>query len=276
MKKTVSILILLILLSIFPGCERKGDPPILPPSETMLIDFGNFISATKSSSVTEFSKGLKDIPNLNWSVAASIAGVWNTLIAVNLAIPIAAFQKAVNTKPVYLDNKKWQWKYSVDVLAATYIARLTGQITSSEVKWEMYITREGVGGFAEFMWFEGSSATDGKSGYWILYKSHQEQVPFLRIDWEITDTKVGFVKYTYIKEDSPLKNSYIEYGLTTGNLDAFYNVYLFEEESLNRFVNVNIEWSTTGHFGRIKAPDFFGDSNWHCWDENGNDTECLQ
>ncbi len=269
-------MVLVVIAVGFCNCERKGDPPVLPPYESMVIDFSNFITGAKSGTVIEYPKGTSDIPNLNWSVAATVAGVWNTLISLNLAIPVAAFKKAISTKPAYLDNKKWQWKYNVEVLAATYIARLTGQIKSSEVKWEMYISREGVGGFAEFMWFEGTSAVDGKSGYWILYQSHLEQVPFLRIDWEVTDTKIGSVKYTFIKEGSPLKDSYIEYGLTTGNLDAFYNVYLYDTESLKKFVNVNIQWSTTGHYGRVKAPDFFGDSDWHCWDENGNDTECPQ
>lgn len=274
MERLLRVLVILIILSVFPGCERKGDPPLLPPHETMLIDFSNFKTSTKSGLQAELPKSLYGVDNINWSVAATVAGVWNTLIFVNLAIPVAAFQKAIDTKPVYLDNKKWQWKYTVNVLAATYIARLTGQITSSGVKWEMYISREGVGGFAEFMWFEGTSAADGKRGQWVLNQSEKEKVPMLQIDWQIKDAKVGSVKYTFIKQGNPMKDSYIEYGLTTGDLDAFYNVYFYEKESLKKFVDVQIKWSTTGRFGRIKAPDFFGNNNWYCWNANGNDTVC--
>ncbi|MGQ9621520.1 MAG: hypothetical protein ACUVTX_11140 [Bacteroidales bacterium] len=275
MKKILFILLITILMPWLQSCEKKGDPPVIPPPETMLIDFSNFINNTKSALQVEIPKGLPAVNNLYWSVAATVAGIWNTLLFINLAIPVAAFQKSFDAKPAYLDNKKWQWKYSVNVLAATYIARLTGHITSAGVKWEMYISREGVGGFAEFLWFEGTSSEDGKTGQWILYQSHTEQVPVLQIDWQITDTDVGSVKYTYIKEANPMKDSYIEYGLTTGDLNAFYNVYFYESESLKKFVNVQIKWSTTDHYGRIKAPDFFGDNSWHCWDGNGNDTDCT-
>lgn len=274
MKNLFAVLFLVILVSGFWGCEKKGNPPVIPPEGTMLIDFSNFTGSAKSALPAAFSDGTKGAEDLNYSLAATIAGVWNTLIAVNLAIPVAAFKKAMDVKPVYLDKKKWQWKYNVNVLAATYIAKLTGQITSSGVKWEMYIKREGVGGFDEFLWFEGTSAADGKSGQWVLTESQTNQVPMLQIDWNITGTEVGSVKYTYIKTGSPLKDSFIEYGLTTGSLNAFYNVYLYDTESLLKFVTVNIEWSTTGHNGRIKAPDYFSDTAWHCWDSNGNDTEC--
>jgi len=273
MKNFVFALALLILISGLWGCEKKGNPPVIPPEKTMLIDFSDFIKSTKSGFPTETPKNLQAVPNLNWSIAATVAGVWNTLLTVNLAVPVAAFKEALTKKPSYLDNKKWQWKYNVNVLSATYIARLTGQITSSGVKWEMYITREGAGGFSEFLWFEGTSASDGKSGQWILTESQTNQVPMLQIDWTITGTEVGSVKYTYIKKENPMKNSYIEYGLTSGTLNAFYKVYLYDQ-SLNDFVTVDIEWSTTGHNGRIKAQRYFGDTNWHCWDGNGNDIQC--
>jgi len=274
MKKVFAALLILVFVPFFQSCERKGNPPVLPPYETMLIDFTNFNTGTKSFQQPDLPKSSTAAPNFNWSVAATIAGVWNTLIAVNLAIPVAAFKEALTKKPSYLDNKKWQWKYSVNVLSATYTARLTGQISSTGVKWEMYISREGAGGFAEFLWFEGTSASDGKSGQWIFYQSREEQVPVLRIDWQIKNNEVASIKYTYIKTGSPMKDSYIEYGLTTGDLNAFYNVHYYESTSMMKFVDVEIQWSTTGHHGKIKAPDFFGDNLWHCWDSNYNDTVC--
>ena len=96
----------------------------------------------------------------------------------------------------------------------------------------------------------------------------------LQIDWQITGTDVGSVKYTYIKTGSPFKDSYIQYGLTTGAYNAFYEVHFYESTSYMRFVDVNIEWSTSGHNGRVKAQDYFGDTAWHCWDGNGNDITC--
>lgn len=274
MKKVNSLLLITLLAAFtFWGCEKKGDPPVLPPAATMTIDFSEFIAGSKSATIQRDSKGSSAVNNTNWTVAATVAGVWNSIIALNLAIPVAAFHLASENKPDYLDDKKWQWKYSAPVLGATYTARLTGQIRSSDIKWEMYISREGVGGFGEFLWFEGTSNLDGKSGQWILTHSQQLQVPMLQIDWTREGEVIGSIKYTYIKTGEALKDSYIQYGLTTNTLDAYYTVHFYETNRA-KFVDVNIEWSTSGHNGRIKAIDYFQDSNWHCWDTNGNDVAC--
>lgn len=274
MKKFLSLSVIIVLAAtLFWGCEKKGDAPALPPAESMTIDFSDFIVGGKSATILPDSKGASAVSNTNWTVAATVAGVWNSLLVLNLAVPVAAFKVAVENKPEYLDNKKWQWKYSAPVLGATYTARLTGQIRSSDVKWEMYISREGVGGFGEFLWFEGTTNLDGKSGQWILTQSQQQQVPMLQIDWTKEGSVVGSIKYTYIKTGDSFKDSYIQYGLTTNPLDAYYTVHFYENNRA-KFVDVFIEWSTTGHNGRVKAIDYFQDSNWHCWDANGNDITC--
>jgi hypothetical protein len=273
MKKSLNIILIIILATfLFTGCEKKGDPPALPPAESMEIDFSDFIAGTKSATIATDSKGASSVNNTNWTVAATVAGVWNSILVLNLAVPVASFRLAVNNKPEYLDNKTWQWKYTAQVVGATYTARLTGQIRSTDVKWDMYITREGAGGFAEFKWFEGTTNLDGKSGQWILVQSQAQQVPMLQIDWTKDGSTVGSVKYTYIGSGS-FQNSYIEYGLTANSLDAYYNVHFYETNRA-KFVDVNIEWSTTGHNGRVKAADYFLDSIWHCWDAGGNDITC--
>ena len=275
MKRIFVLLFLAFIVSVFfPGCEKKGDPPALPSIETMKIDFSNFSMDGKSAAAGINNKGVE---NSNWSFAATVAGVWNTILIYNIAIPVAAFNIAVDHKPVYLSDKKWEWRYSVSAVGATYNARLTGQIRDNDVKWEMYIDKEGVGGFGEFLWFEGTSALDGKSGQWILNHSSEFQDPMLQIDWTWDGEKIGSIKYTYIRElnnegSTDLFNgSYIEYGLTGNTLDAYYDVHFYESVILEDFVDVNIEWSTTGYNGRVKAYYHFQDENWHYWDGNGND-----
>jgi hypothetical protein len=51
MKKIIPLLFILILSTgFFTGCKKdKGEPPVLPPQESMNIDFTNFISVTKSA-----------------------------------------------------------------------------------------------------------------------------------------------------------------------------------------------------------------------------------
>lgn len=281
MKKILSISLIIVLVTgLFWGCEKNENPPSLPPVETMTIDFSNFTAGKKSATIDFQTRGIASVSNNNWLLAATTAGFWNIILTVNLAIPVAAFKKAIDNTPVYIDNKKWEWKYSVNAIGATYNARLTGQIQINDIKWEMYVSRDGVGAFAEFLWFNGTSAFDGKSGQWILNHSQQFPESMLQIDWILNGTNIGGIKYTYIRElkdnrtTDLFKTSYIEYGLTTNTLNAFYNIHYNISNTINDFKDVYIEWSTINYNGHIKAVHYFQDNLWHCWDGNGTDVTC--
>jgi hypothetical protein len=281
MKKTASVsLIIALIIVLFGGCTKKDTPPSLPPANSMSIDFSNFLVAQKSANIEILSQNSPAATKTNWTAAVTTAGFWNLLLTVNLVVPVASFKKAIDNTPVYIENKTWEWKFSVNVIGATYNARLTGQIQTSNVDWEMFISKDGVGAFSEFMWFSGTSALDGKSGQWILNHSQVFPDPLLQIDWALTGTDVGSIKYTYIRDlkdngtTDLFKNSYIEYGLSSAALNAFYNVHYNISTTTTDFKDVYIEWSTTNHNGHIKALHYFQDSNWHCWDGTGNDVTC--
>jgi hypothetical protein len=275
MKKAVSIsLLIAIILVLFGGCTKKDTPPSLPPANSMTIDFSNFLASQKSAGIDVLAT------KTNWTAAVTTAGFWNLLLTINLIVPVASFKKAMDNTPVYIENKTWEWKYSVNVIGATYNARLTGQIQTSNIKWEMYISKDGVNSFVEFLWFSGTSALDGKSGQWILNHSQSFQEPLLQIDWAVTGSDVGNIKYTYVRDKNDnrstdlFKNSYIEYGLTSATLNGKYTVHYNVSTTTTDFKDVYIEWSTANHNGHIKALHYFQDSNWHCWDGTGNDVTC--
>ncbi len=272
MKKYIFVLFTLLALTTLSGCKKdKGDPPVLPPSGSMTLDFSNFDASGKG----DFSAGVpKTNPITNWQFAAGTALIWKTIIVTTLAVPVYSFQLAhQNNTPVYLDDNTWQWKYSVSLLNVTYSARLTGQILSDNVRWKMFISREGTGGFEEFLWFEGVSEKDGSQGQWTFYESHQVKVPVLQIDWSVTGNKIGQIKYTYIKTGNPFKDSWIIYGLTTGDLNAFYEIHFFNTTSL-KFYDVEVKWNTTNHNGRVKCEAHFGDNAWYCWDGGFANISC--
>jgi len=276
MKKLLSLILVITLSAgFFTGCKKdKGDPPTLPPLGTMKIDFSEFTDSKKSAEITGIENSIKGVENGNFLYAASVAGFWNLILTLNLAIPVASFSESFNHTPAYLDNRTWQWAYSVNVLAGTYKARLTGQIRDNDVKWEMYISKEGIGAFAEVLWFEGTSDLDGTNGQWILNnKTDSALEPLLQIDWTLENEAVASVKYTYIKEDISY-GSYIEYGLQSSILNAFYNIHIYESVYTQSFVDIFIEWSTTNHNGHVKAYYKYTDQAWHCWNSNGNDVVC--
>jgi hypothetical protein len=260
MKKLISFSLVLVLFSvIFAGCKKdKGDPPVLPPYESMIIDFTNFVGGTKGAA-QDFS--VKGTNTSNWEFAAERAVVWKLLIDLTLAVPVASFKVAVDQTPVYLDKNSWQWSYNVSNLGVTYKARLTGLIGATNVTWKMYIKREGTtGAFPEFIWFEGTSKLDGTGGQWILNESAATPAPFLQIDWTKSGTSIGKITYTSVKNLSTLKGSYIEYGLTTP-LNAYYTINYFD----TALPDVNVEWNTSDKSGKVKCFAYVGDNNWYCW-----------
>ena len=280
MKKYISIaLIVFFALYLGSGCKKdKGNPPVLPPVESMLIDFSNFESGKKSDPAINSTKGIE---NSSWEFSAFVAGFWNVILGLNLAVPVATFDRATDNTPAYLDNKTWQWSYDVPVtisqVSVTYKARLTGQITATEVIWKMYISKTGTGAFAEFVWYEGTSKLDGTSGKWIINHSSQYPEAFLNIDWTKSSSEIATIKYTYVRTlnnnrvADTFKNSYIEYGLTSASLDAYYNIHYYNGID---FSDVNIEWNTTTNNGRVKSLGHFGNQDWYCWDANRINTLC--
>lgn len=270
------VLVILLSVLLVAGCKKdkdKGDPPVLPPAGSMLIDFNNFLPGKKSVSEDTF----KGTPTSHWEYASGVALIWRAVINTTLAIPVKAFQVAIGKDPVYVDDNTWQWKYdatiTIDNVSMTYKARLTGQVREDDVLWKMYLAKEGTNPFNEFVWFEGTSKKDGTGGQWTLKMGPANQVPILRIDWTGTGNNVTSVRYTYIKDLDPFKESYIEFGaLTTGPYNAYYEIRYFDG---SQFADVDVEWSTSAKNGHVRAPLVFPTSDWYCWDGNYNNIECI-
>ena len=250
----------------------------LPLYESMVIDFSNFTDDSNTGKSTALVYDNK-APNGNWFFSRIVVGVWNSTLFTNLAVPVASFKSAFANTPENLGDNIWQWTYSVDGFTSEYSARLTGEVTGEEVLWEMYITKIGIGAFEEFLWFSGSSAMDGNSGFWLLNESAERPEAMLRIDWERSNDEIGSIRYTWVREldeqenDDMFKDSYLEYGLQDGDLDAYFKAYAFDSNKQD-FSDVRIEWSRTTFVGRVMAFDYFEDEEWHCWDSNGDDVQC--
>lgn len=251
----------------FAGCKKdKGNPPVLPPAESMLIDFSNFTLSTKSADLPE----LKGTNEYAWNFAASVAGIWQSIIRSTLFVPVSAFKLAADQSPKNVSGNLWEWKYTSTFSNVEYSARLTGQTIDAGIEWKLYISKSN--GFTDFLWLEGLTQPDGNSGTWTLYHSNETPVQLLKIDWEKTESNVGYIKYTYLKNDTQ-KNSFIEYGFTENPLNAYYTMNYYNGE---KWSDVDIEWSTSFHNGRVRSLDYrWGDPNlWHCWDSNKIDVDC--
>ena len=275
MKKIFNISPIILFSAIMlTGCKKdKGDPPDLPPAESFAMDFSNFEAGKKGADEAFLPKGIEDS---HWEFVAVVSGYFRALLVTTLAVPVAAFDMAIDQKPKYLEENTWQWSYSITILNITYKARLTGEIRTTDVQWKMYVTREGTGGYPEFLWFDGTSKLDGTGGVWNLKHSQKYQDPLLKIEWTKSGGTIVYVKYTYVrtkKDDGTndaFNGSFIEYGKTTGVYDSYYNISYFNGLV---FAPMNVEWNSTSHIGRVSCPAFYGNNNWYCWDgtlANGN------
>lgn len=264
-----------ILLSsmLFFSCEEGNDTgraaPIIPPVETMVIDFTQITDDSKSATTAK----------TNWIYSATSVGIWNLMISTTLAIPVASFKAAFGQEPTQINDLTWQWEYSFDGFTSQYAARLLGKIQPNQIEWKMYISKTGTGSFEEFLWFEGTSVVGAKNGQWILYHSPEFPDRTVQIDWKKETDEVGEIKYTYVRElddqgqTDKFNGSTVTYGLQNNEFDIYVNVHSYNAEASN-FTDTFIEWSRTNFNGHVKAEHFFEDNNWHCWDSQGADIDC--
>ncbi|MGQ1787007.1 MULTISPECIES: hypothetical protein [unclassified Saccharicrinis] len=279
-RKFISILAIAALL-IATACsddENKEDTaPILPPEESLIPDFSAF---TDNPAMAEQLKSSNAEFISNYNVARINVLVWNTYINIILAVPVAAYRHSFTQSPVYLGNKKWQWSYSLGGFFSDYSARLTGEIRTSDIKWEMRVSYSGAEPYNDFLWFEGTSDLDGSGGSWAMNHSYDFNEPMLTLDWEATDDLINDTRITYVRElDNDRETelgygSYLGYGVNSTDNVYFYNVHVYDDNT-QQFEDLNIEMNRTDLSGRIKATNWINNkTGWHCWDSNFDDVDC--
>ncbi len=260
----VSLMALLVVTTT--SCKKDKDEktaPEVPPQSAFIMDFGSFSDAGD----TLKSTGVADSYS-NWGFSYLNVAVWNTVITVGLAVPVASYVEAFNHEAVYHpDENNWTWSYNFNAGFAVYEAELTGAIEGTQVEWAMRITKSG--SYSDFLWYHGSSALNLTSGYWILAESPENPVDLLRIDWNNFSNGTADIRYTNIKTGNPENGSNIWYGTALTAYDRFYNIYINSTDN-----TTNIEWNSVNRTGHVKDQLHFGDQNWHCWDENLMNVVC--
>lgn len=262
---------LLAFVITIASCSKKEDALVLPPENSMEMNFSSFTS-TKSAEII-------DGTILNHTYAGINIAFWNTVLYVNLAVPVASFKTAFRHVPVKVGEKLWEWTYTVDGFSGAYTARLTGEVVTDSVEWKMYVSKTGINGFDEFMWYKGMSAADRSGGYWILNRNNEFPEKMLRIDWTHENEEIGDIQFTIVRElndnRQPEKNfgAYIHHGKTENFYNAYYDIHIYNDAKFD-FVDVNIQWNQSTFEGRVKSPSAYNNALWHCWDSEGYDTDC--
>ena len=269
--KSLPIIFTLGLIVLIASCEDdkttnpEDQAPTIPPQSTMIMDFSEFPDTIASD-----APEIQIVSRRNWGWAASNVAVWNSVLTLTLAIPVAAFLESFNHQPVQQPDGSWLWQYTVNNQEPFYTAKLYGKTTTDGVEWRMLLTKEGE--FTDFEWFTGFSNLPATEGTWTLNKDPNSPSEFLYIEWHRnTQEETADVRYTKLSP-SLSGQSYIFYGkFNEIPYNRFYQIFDAQDNRL-----IDIKWNYEMKFGRVKDPIHFGDENWYCWDENLNDTNCPE
>ena len=269
------IVALSVALPIPSGCtgpttpDPNNLPPDIPPMGTFVIDFDDFQGDGGGGG--ESARIAQSIPGGDWLFAAANVGIWNTILTVTLAVPVAAFVESFNHEPTLQSDGSWAWSYDVLVGVMLYSARLEARITGANVNWEMYLSKSGE--FTDVLWFTGESNLITTSGNWILNRDPDNLEPFIRIDWSIDpNDETGDVRYTNIVPDGADNGGFIFAGTTTDpEFDTFYELFNVTADN-----TTFIEWNRESKAGRVMDEAQYSDTDWHCWDEMLQNTECAE
>ncbi len=244
------------------ACKKEhAEAPEIPPKSAFIADFSDFSS----------EKLLLDTTSVNWNHSVGNVVVWNIIITVGLAIPVASYVEAVNNHtPVYQSNNTWLWEYTFGSEIDNYTAKLYGTVETDSVNWEMYISKEG--SFEDFLWYSGKSGLDQMGGNWTLYNKPTIPEELLRIDWKRTDSETGYIRYMNIVPAGPENGGYILYGNNAeAPYECYYDIYNKGADNL-----IEIEWTKSDMTGRVKDLVKFGNSEWQCWDVLKKDADCIE
>ena len=272
MKKISFVLAIFIAIFIVQSCTKENDmvteksAPQLPAIEMFVMPFQDF-SESKRNEVEG-----RTVNNFSYSLGNIL--IWNSLLDMNLRIPVLSFAAALNQTAEYQGNGVWLWAYEItDDNGDTYQAELYGELlVSDEVKWDMYISK--TGGFQNVHWYTGITANDKSYAHWTLNFDPEDPKPFIKIDYEKDlNTGLGTIRYTNIIPSVPQNSGYIEYregdGAATDGFDRAYDVYKSEIDNL-----LEINWDSQNKNGRVKDFDRYHDTEWHCWGTNYKDIQC--
>lgn len=262
-----------ILFSLQSCTEEASDnpdnlkAPTLPPTSLFTIPTQSFgVKDDKEASVTRNDKS-------NWIHAGVNVLVWNSVVFVNTAIPIAAFGRAFDYEAEYIGDLTWEWKYEYQAPPANgakkYDVSLTGEYISNneEVAWTMTVNEQGSSN--KIVWYEGTVATNHTASTFIVNKDPEDPKPYMRISsTKNFDTNEVVIRFSNILAGDPGNGDYIEWRANSGaEYDRAYDV--FTNDNL-----LEIEANEIMKDGRVKDPKHFGDSEWHCWDVDQFNIDC--
>ncbi|ELR72849.1 hypothetical protein C900_00810 [Fulvivirga imtechensis AK7] len=229
---------------------ESGPAPELPAGTTVMMNFETFSAADGRT----YSLG-------HAHRAGTHVASWKNILTMDLAIPVNAFLASDGKKAEYT-NGEWVWSYEYNTNSETYQAEIHAvEADTADQAWKMFISQPG--NFEGFMWMEGVSSHDLKSGQWTIYDNPENNAPALHIHWKSNgDGEITDMKYVVNKGD------FIQYVFTGEEpFSAYYNIEANKQP-------VTIEWHLEKKNGSIIEPTHYLDDLPRCWSSSFEDIDC--
>ncbi len=251
MKSLKHIILALLATIIFSNCEifiihqpePESKPPQLPSTQAFTIPLNKFDTVFGTEN------------HLNYDIAAKQALNWKVFLQ--------KFDQIINFYTIcqqsngqHFGGDTWYWQVffhdSVFELYAT-------SFTNNEVLIEAYINPQIDQGNSDSTnkVLEGYYFPEKQSGNFTFITKENR----LTVNW-VNDFIV------YFSDDNSL-NSDRKLLFQTGQ-----NLYLYNYVSNNEQDTAYVQQSISENWGKIKYYSAFGNNNWHCWDNDLENTDC--
>ncbi len=253
------MIIAALMITSLTGCLNDKNPaPELPGSSMFIMPYSDF----------DENSGKTASSNENFVYAATNVAVWNTVIFLNMIVPVAAYWESFNHQADYQGNNTWTWEYNFNSLGIQHSAELQAVLDGNQVHWKMYISKSG--NYSNFLWYSGTTQNDRSHAEWTLNHDPTDPKPLVGIEWNRDASGFEDIKYTNVIPGHDDYSGYIYYEqVDDADLDRIYDIYFPSDDNL-----INIKWHHLNKDGRVKNEARFGDTDWHCWDIDYTDISC--
>jgi len=244
-----------------------GEPPQLPPSESLEMNFSFFTSSDIQPNAGTALTGM-DTPYSNFLQASSRVLILNGAATTNLALPVAVLAGAEAVEPEINGDGDWEWNYSVSGPNQQFSVRITAEQQASEqVSWNAYVSNSTLN-LDSKLFFSGFSSSDNSFGGWTFYQLFglNSGAALSELNWNIEN----------------ISEATLELEILSNRLNRFGNVITLEKinsvkkttyTDADESIITEIQWDTDTREGTLTTPDYNGGEQ-ACWDSNFLNTEC--
>ena len=259
MKNKLKLWSLIFFFFAVSACKKDdtviSSPPLMPPRAAFVMDFTGYKYLHQTKTYT------------NFNIAVTNVKPWYKLMEEILFIPFAAYKEALYVTPIKIDANSWQWEFDFTIEKA-YKGKLKSLRNGDNIEWKMYVSKAGE--FSDFLWYEGTTDYFATKASWLIYDSPAVPRKIIGVEWILNEDKTYSLEYKNIANGGRDFGSFIKY--STNVADEFnksFDVY----DKLNEHLS-KIEWTKDNVSGRLQDSFSYGNSDWYCWNEDYQDTDC--